>query len=245
MKYLKKNLKVVNSNLPIENINEKSKTTDVLLSVEGNIINLEMNNKHYEGLYERNDLYQHTVMSRVVNKGDKYPEYKKVIQINIDNFDNFIKEISTFRVMEIDTHELENNGYLKYHINLPKIKKKYYNKEKLNYLEKLFLIISIDNDDELNKISKGDVVMEEFKDKVEEINYDELFSDILSAEWKRKDNEKVERTILYNTEQKGLRQGIEQGKLEVVKNMLKKNMDIGTISDLTGINREKIEDISN
>ena len=33
--------------------------------------------------------------------------------------------------MEIDTHELENNGYLKYRINLPKIKKKYYNKEKI------------------------------------------------------------------------------------------------------------------
>jgi predicted transposase/invertase (TIGR01784 family) len=211
-----------------------------------------MNNKYYDGIYERNDLYQHTVMSRVTTRGDKYPDFKRVIQINIDNFDKFIKEISTFRVMEVDTHELENIGYLKYHINLPKIRKKYYNNEKLNYLEKLFLIISIDNDYELNKISKGDVVMEEFKDKVEELNYDELFSDILSAEWKRKDNEKVERTILYNAEQEGLRigmekgieKGIEKGKLDVAKNMLDNGMDISLISKYTGISELELKNIS-
>ena len=59
LEYLKLNLKVVNPNLPKSRAKEKNKPTDVLLSVEGHLINIEMNNgKYYEGLFEKNDMYK-------------------------------------------------------------------------------------------------------------------------------------------------------------------------------------------
>ena len=59
-KYLTKNLKVINNELSKTKIRERTKRTDVLLSIEGHIINLEMNNLYYDGLFEKNDIYQHS-----------------------------------------------------------------------------------------------------------------------------------------------------------------------------------------
>lgn len=62
-----------------------------------------MNNNYYEGLFQKNDMYQHTILSRSMKKGQSYKNLKKVIQINIDNFNCFQKVISVFKLMEIDT----------------------------------------------------------------------------------------------------------------------------------------------
>lgn len=67
--YLKQNLKVISNNLPKKRANEKTKETDILLSVEGHIINIEMNKNYYEGLFEKNDMYQHTILSRSMKQG--------------------------------------------------------------------------------------------------------------------------------------------------------------------------------
>ena len=99
--YLKKNLKVVNPNLKKSRAKEKTKPTDVILSIKGNLINIEMNNKYYDGLFQKNDMYQHTILSRSMKSGDSYKKIKNMIQINIDNFSKFKKEISVFKLMEI------------------------------------------------------------------------------------------------------------------------------------------------
>ena len=80
-KCLKENLKVINNNLPKKR-------------VKGHTINIEMNKNYYEGLFEKNDMYQHTILSRSMRKGQSYKTLKKVIQINIDNFTKFKKAIS-------------------------------------------------------------------------------------------------------------------------------------------------------
>lgn len=57
---------------------------------------------------------------------------------------------------------------------------------------------------------------------------------------------KTENSIRKESYEKGLVQGIEQGieqkNMEIVKNMLKKNIDIKTISECTGL---PVEDINN
>ena len=89
LNYLKKNLKVVNPNLKKDRAKEKTKPTDVILSIKGNLINIEMNNKYYDGLFQKNDMYQHTILSRSMKSGDSYKKIKNMIQINIDNFSKF------------------------------------------------------------------------------------------------------------------------------------------------------------
>ena len=51
------------------------------------------NGKYYEGLFEKNDMYQHTILSRTMKSGDSYKRLKQMIQINIDAFSKFSKDI--------------------------------------------------------------------------------------------------------------------------------------------------------
>ena len=180
--YLKKNLKVVNTTLPIQRGYEKGSNTDVLLSINKNIINLEMNNEYYDGVYEKNDLYGHKIISRTMDRGEEYKDYKTLIQINIDNFDKFKKIISEFRMMEIETGELESKSYIKYRINLPKIMKKYYNKEKLTYLERLLFVIGNNKLNDLEVISVGDETIMEYEKKIKYLSDDERFVDLYDRE---------------------------------------------------------------
>lgn len=142
--FLFENLYISNSNIPIENLAEKAKDTDVLLTVEGTIINLEMNKDYYEGVFKKNDIYQHTLISRTVKSGEIYLELKQIIQINIDDFSKFKKPISKFVLMEEETGEIENTDYIKYHISLPKIAERYYNGSGETYLDKLLLVLKLE-----------------------------------------------------------------------------------------------------
>ena len=270
--YLKENLKVVNTTLPVDRARERSMTTDVLLSIEGNIINLEMNNRYYEGLYERNDKYGHKVLSRLTNKGEKYSDYNKLIQINFNSFNKFKKEISVFKMMEVDTHELESESFIKYHISLPIITKKYYNKEKLSALEKMLLLIAINEIKDLEKVSMGDDILMEYEKKIKNLSDDERFLDLYDVE---EENAKIRRTIeaydkkiatekgmkkgLKQGLKKGIEQGIEQGikqgikqgiekgitqeKNAIAKNMLEKGIAIDTIIEVTGIDKATLKEI--
>ena len=239
--YLRKNLKVINNEVPKGQLKERTKRTDVLLNIEKNIINLEMNSIYYDGLFEKNDLYQHGLLASATRIGEKYTDIKTVIQINIDNFSKFKKAISVFKVMEIDTKEIENEHYIKYHISLPKIQKKYYNREKLSYLEKQLVMIGINKKDLLKEISLGDEVLMELKKKVEVLSEDEVFANIYDEE---RDKMMVENDKLAYAEKQGMEKGLVQGKeqkrLEIAKTMLKNNVEEDLIIKYTGITKEEL-----
>ena len=240
--YLRKNLKVINNEVPKGQLKERTKRTDVLLNIEKNIINLEMNSIYYDGLFEKNDLYQHGLLASVTRIGEKYTDIKTVIQINIDNFSKFKKAISVFKVMEIDTKEIENEHYIKYHISLPKIQKKYYNREKLSYLEKQLVMIGINKKDLLKELSLGDEVLMELKKKVEVLSEEEAFSNLYDEERQRM---MIENDKLKYAKKQGLEKGLEQGEkqktLEIARTMLKKGFTKEDIIECTGITKEELD----
>ena len=66
------------------------------------------NGSYYEGLFEKNNMQEHTILSRTMRSGESYKRLKQMIQINIDAFSKFKKDISVFKLMEVDTHEIKN-----------------------------------------------------------------------------------------------------------------------------------------
>lgn len=50
-------------------------------------------------------------------------------------------------------------------------------------------------------------------------------------------------TLIYSAEQKGIEQGIEQGKLENARIMLNEGFEISIISRITGLPENEIEDL--
>ena len=102
--------------------------------------------------------------------------------------------------------------------------------------------------EELLKV-KGDKLMEKLKDEAIELNNDDDFVKLMSDEEEERllknsyIQEGIEQGIEKGIEQgieKGIKEGIEQQTIELTKNMLKKNIDINQISEITGLSIDKI-----
>ena len=104
--------------------------------------------------------------------------------------------------------------------------------------------------EEISKLLGEDMLSMEEKDKflntVRELNEDEK----VVKDWMWEENDKLR---YYNdleaSKEQGIQQGIEQGiedkSKEVVINMLNKNMDYETISEISGKTIEEIKEIEN
>lgn len=250
--YVDKNLIFKNSELPVKYLEEKQKITDLVVEIENTIINIEMNNSYYKGLIERNEIYLNEL--RKIGVGEKYIDIPKVIQINIDNFNKFKGEtIRKFMILDVKNYEKETENYEKYHINLKKIKEKYYNKEKLTRIEKLLLLLVIDKKEELRKIAGDDEVMKKVEEKITMLSEDSAM--ILcydEEEHKEKVRQAVSATEKEEAREEGLKEGIKEGikegektsKCNIAINMLKENIDINIISKVTNLSIEKINELN-
>lgn len=131
-------------------------------------------------------------------------------------------------------------------IYLPNIRKKYYNKEELNELDKVMLVLNEEDNNNLSKLYKGEKVMEDY---VKDAKRASINDDIVGLYDKELHEELLRNTELYNAEQKGLNKGLKEGKengirenkIETAKNMLKESISIDIISKVTGLTKEEIE----
>ena len=134
-------------------------------------------------------------------------------------------------------------------INMDKIMNMWYHGDKKKALEyKYFLMLDLEPKD-LDVVCKGDKMMEKYKEKIEKLNEDPEFIEVVSKE---KDAEMVHNTLIKEGYEQGIEVGMSQGlergsineKYEIAKNMLNKGMDISTISECTGLSKEEIEELS-
>ena len=110
------NMTIQDTNHRISHITEKEKRSDVIVQIENKLINLEMNKKYYDGLYEKNEAYMRRIGSESLKIGEDYEE-KMWIQINFDNFFPFDEEddrvIIEFKLMDTKCHIVEVENYVK------------------------------------------------------------------------------------------------------------------------------------
>ena len=121
-------------------------------------------------------------------------------------------------------------------INMDKIMNMWYHGDKKKALEyKYFLMLDLEPKD-LDVVCKGDKMMEKYKEKIEKLNEDPEFIEVVSKE---KDAEMVHNTLI----KEGYEQGMSSRNIEIAKNMLKDNIDISIISKYTGLSKEEIEEL--
>ena len=257
--YLKGNIVFKNTELKKDEIKEKKKATDLIIEVKENIINLEMNKNYYNGLFEKNDRYIDKIKDGLVSKGDKYIKQKKLIQINFDDFERFDERIVIkFRMMDeekglIRSDYVYNTDVEIYHINLKRINKMYYNKNKLNKFEKELLLMTLDNEEELTKTSKGCKEMEKVAKKISRVSREEELEGIYDVEEQEKFiRDRIRAHAATEGFEQGLEQGLESGiekgikegeknkQIEIAKNLLSSGVSIDIIEKSTGLSHEEI-----
>ena len=232
-----KNGVIINSEYVRENINEKDKKSDLLISIGDNVINLEMDRRYYSGSNKKNNKYIH----KIVN----YYNPKNTIQICFTSYKEGEelkgekKSIRKYMFQDSDGN-VEDYGLEKYKIDLEYIENKYYNNDELTRREKIFLMFKESNREILKEISKGDKIMDKIYKRLDKLSEDEALS--LLYDEKEREEEKKQAEIEY-AEEHGLNKGISQGIKQTATNLLSMNMSLEDISKATGLSIEEINNL--
>ena len=236
------NIVIKNSEHMNNKAKEKRKISDLIVDVLNNRINLEMNKEYYEGLFSKNNAYQHKIASEQFLSGESYLEEKKIIQINFDMFTKFDeRKIIKFMIMDTERHIIEDANYEKYHVNLDLINKLYYNKNELSKEDRELLLLTMEDVRDIEDIVRDDDTMKKAKEKLVDLSED---TELVGMYDKEIVDRKVNNTKLLYAEkvgmERGMKKGIEQNKKDIVINMLKENIDIKIISKVVGIAEDEI-----
>lgn len=241
-----KNLTQLNTELSIENINEKRKIVDIIAYTDKGVINVEVNNDYKVGLDNRNFLYFCKLIGSHIDKKEDYIKIDDHIQLNITwNLQKYLEEdISNEKKLVYKLKEeklgFEVNKYFKIMtINMDYYKNKCYNE--LNKKDLFFKMLAADNLEVMKELSKGDRVMENITKKVEDLNVD---YDILNKLYNERDEEMLYRSGMIAAKeegrQEGIEKGIEKGIRKTACNLLKAGVDIKIIKNTTGLTDEEI-----
>ena len=243
------NIEFIKDTLDKERDIEKGRAVDFICKINNRYIGIEMNNNFSKSSLERNISYMMDIYKSNLRRGEGY-NFNYVVQININNF--------TFNGndQEVEEYSLKNNkGELLtdkikiINIYLPLIRKKYYNKDVLNDIDKLMLVFNEEDDEELSKVYKGVSIMEEY---VKEAKRASTNDEIVGLYDKELHEEKLRITELEEArdegiifgEKKGLAIGEKKGIIETAKNMIKDRLDINLISKYTGLPKAEIEKLN-
>lgn len=236
-----KDVYLASTEMPVEKINEKRKILDLVVYTEKEVINVEVNNAYKEDLYIRNFLYFCKLISSNLQKTKDYTKLGKHIQLNLTwnlqrylPFDIRQKKKLKFYVKDEETNQKVFEDKFKIvNINMDYYLELWYSKNVENE-NPFLLLLAAPTIEEMDKISRGDRLMEKIAKEVKKLNFDPKITEEIAFE--------NEHEIWANTmHSRGIEQGSKQKEIEIAKNMLNKDMDIETISEITGLTKEKIE----
>jgi len=236
---LLKSIRLVKNELDKKKKDEKGERCDYVAEVNGTTINIEVNNNDKKEVMERNMEYAHRLYVKDVKVGSK-EEYRQVIQINLNNF-AFLgndKIVDVYYMQNSEGIKL-NNKLIFIQIYIPNLRKKCYNEGKDNLSkEEKYALLLVEPDVELSKeLAEGDNLMEEYLKESKEVSEWEGFGESYDKEWALRDQG------LRDGIAKGLVQGKEENKIEMVRAMLSKGINIKLVSECSGMSVGELEKI--
>ena len=144
--------------------------------------------------------------------------------------------------------ELYVKNFIIYEINMDYYDKIWYSKNEDEIKKNLYMIMLDLDKKELENMPK-DKIVDKYITNVTIVNNDPEFQKYMSEE---KDKRKIQNSLLSEAKENGYTSGINDGiskgknkkSIEIAKNMLKKNMSIEDISDITGLSIEEINKLT-
>ena len=256
-----KEITILNQEIIGSSYYDKRTIVDLIVElIDGTKIGIEMNTNVNKYLIDRNIFYMFKIMSRDMRKGSLYSKLNKHIQINIDCEGHHERPIMKYKIIEEKCNEVLTDKIEIVRVDLPFFVERCYNLDvsELDYKDKFLGLIGIEDKELAHSITKGDTNMEEILEKVEDFSEDEEILGAYDAEWHKQETERVVR--LANLEEareqgheegfqqgiergieQGIERGIEQGIEQTALNMLRKNIDIEIILEVTGLNIDQIK----
>lgn len=228
---------------------EKRKTVDLLVKTRNEYIHIELNNGYSNYLHMRNFCYLSNLYSRKTKVGKKYNIKEKFIQINF-TYKNIIrnkdkKELRKYYVMDEDKIKFIDNFEI-WEYNMDRIMQIWYDNDELEIEKYKHLIMLDSNSKELEKLSKGDELVKEFKEEIEELNENETYTSWLTPEEDAEFILNTEKSISFEEgKEVGLLEGQKAKQIEIAKALLENNVDLNVVVNSTGLSIEEINKLQN
>ena len=254
-----KSITIQNPEIPKNMKDGKVGILDVRAELNGDeITEVEMQVQDQHNIDKRSPTYLTKIYSDQLKEGEQYIEVKKVVVINILNF-NYYKRNSYHSVARMMFEESKENekvdlGYIvedKYatkdlemhFIELPKFRKK--DPDMSNKLEQ-WLCLICDEEDKIKMAESKNEEIEKAKKELEKLAMNPEDRELYELRLKAIRDEMNIRYSGYidgmaEGEAKGRAEGKNERNIEIAKNMLKENVNIQFISKMTGLNLEEIE----
>ncbi len=242
-------VEILSRNLIIEHKKEANKQIDLLVDIEGEKINIELQNETSDGIINRNVVFackvhagQLKVREEDEKRGSKenYNRIKRTIQINLMRGKNkrLIKEryYLTNEEGEILTEKLEIDL-----VNMEKAREICYTKEETKIARWCMVILAATREEFLRALGE-DLMEKEAKDlleeKIEQYSRDEevieMYEEYGRAELERQ-------SVLEEAIEKAEAKGEHKKQIEIAKKMVEEKIEKDTIVRITGLSLQEIE----
>ena len=234
-------LEIKKTELLSGNVNVKDKRVDAIVHTGNKKIEIEINSQYEKYLNPRNMAYICNTYQSHTLVGKEYNQQTDIVQVNLTwGLGKNNEEMKIYKIMN-EKGELYVKNFIIYEINMDYYDKIWYSKNEDEIKKNLYMIMLDLDKKELKNMPK-DKIVDKYITNVTIVNDDPEFQKYMSEE---EDKKKIQNSLLFEAKEEGISKGISQEKVSIVKNMLKKNMSIEDISDITGLSIEEIKKISN
>ena len=241
-------LEIKKTELLSGNVNVKDKRVDAIVHTGNKKIEIEINSQNKDYLHTRSTAYICNIYQSNASVGDTYNEDTDIIQVNLTwGLGRNNDEMKIYKIMN-EKGELYVKNFIIYEINMDYYDKIWYSKNE-DEIKKNQYMIMLDLDKKELKNMPKDKIVDKYITNVTIVNDDPEFQKYMSEE---EDKRKIQNSLLSEAKENGYTSGINDGifkgenkkSIEIAKNMLKKNMSIEDISDITGLSIEKINKLT-
>ena len=232
----------IRSEVSLLKLDEKEKGGRLDLEAKlngGLIVNIEMQLRNLENMEKRTMYYASKILSREVERGEKYEKINPIIMVNILDYELFgFKEYVHKTEIVLKEHKDYEaiKGMQWYFIELPKFRAS--NPDMGDKVNQWLALIDSEDRGLLKMAEEKNKVIKEAKKEVEYLTGDEEVKRLaeLREKWEMDRNSEI-----GQAQKEGEAKGKAEEKLEIAKNMLKRKFKIEDIVSITGLPKEEIE----
>ena len=249
------NIRLMDGELPKENMKEKGKIIDIYVVLDRKIyVDIEMNKSKFETVLQRNIKYKDKLSSMLPESNEDYKALtsKKLYQLNLNAYP-YEKILDDIIVLYgLKTHHIYSSDECMVIKSLERYRDLYYNKGNKEKDVIWLTILTSRTFTELYELSRQILSKEKVK-KLMEAAISMSKDGFILHEWQK---DKFDALVKYNeiedAKKEGKSLGIEEGKnigtkekaIEIAKNLLNMKMSIKDISKATGLTEEEIKKLN-
>ena len=238
--YLISNMKLSSNNTLEGSVYEHFNEQDVIVTLHDMRIDIEMSidNKDYNVIKNQTTAFK--LAGNTYKSGEKYYKTHIFYQICIEDYSIFKNDLLITKTKLVDissgNYESETDEFIKFHVNLKNLDNSCYN-ESVKY----FKFFTLNKISDLENLVEGDEILMDSLNELKNISRDSILMDDLE---RRELEEYCYKLAIMDAKNEGKDEGKQTGiherNIEIAKKSLEQNIDINTISTITGLSIEEI-----